>query len=115
MFYWNCFFKLILTCFNLIHFYAAAVHNVFVNKGGAVVLECTCKRESQWVRISPQGVYITIIENGKAKDDVADHIRIPSMQCNDLEVSNITQTDEGRYKCLCEQENYVYKLNISGK
>jgi hypothetical protein len=114
MFYWNCFFNLILTCFNLIHFFAAAVQHVFVNKGGTVVLECTCKGKFQWVRISPQGGYITIIENGKAKDDIGDHFRIPSMQCHDLEVSNITQT-EGSYKCLWEQEIYMYKLNISGK
>jgi hypothetical protein len=38
------------------------------------------------------------------------------MQCNDLEVSNITQTEEEHYKCLCENEIYIYKLNIlSGK
>jgi len=57
-----------------------------------------------------------IIQTGKAKDDVEDHFRNPSMQCNDLEVSNITQTEEEHYKCLCENEIYIYKLNIlSGK
>jgi predicted Rdx family selenoprotein len=114
MFYWNCFFKLIWTYFNLIHFYAVDVQNVFVNEGGTVVLQCTCQGDFQWVR-GVKKPKTGIIENGKAKDYVADHIRIPSMKCHDLEVSNITQTDEQHYKCLCENGTYVYKLNISGK
>jgi hypothetical protein len=69
----------------------------------------------KWYRSPPHGVLTLIINNGRAEDDVRDHIRIPSMQCNDLEVSNITQTDEGHYQCVCESGNYVYKLKISGK
>ena len=104
------FFKLILTYFNLIHCFAVDVQNIFVNKGGTVVLQCpTCKGDYLWVR----GVKVTIIHNGE--DDVADHIRIPSMKCNDLEVSNITQADEGSYDCLCENGIDAYKLNITGK
>ena len=69
-----------------------------------------------WVRGPLHGIATLIIENGKAKDDVEDHFRNPSMQCNDLEVSNITQTEEGYYQCLCENEKSIYKLNIlSGK
>jgi len=103
--------------FKLLYFYTVDVQNIIVNKGGTAVLKCTCEEESRWawVRRTPQGTYITIIENGTAKNDVGDHIRIPSMQCYDLEVSNITQTDEGQYKFLCGDKNYLYKLNIKGK
>ena len=69
----------------------------------------------KWYRYPPHGVLTLIRKNGRAEDDVRDHIRIPSMQCSDLEVSNITQTDEEHYQCVCENGNYLYKLKISGK